>query len=476
MKTNFLSLTTSPAFFLLLFLTVFSIPSGATHLGGAELTYTHLTGSQYKVQCAYYRDCFGIAVPPALTLRLSSASCAVDLNFTMPNISHTEITPLCPYDSSTCLGGNAAGIQKWIYEVDVNVPGQCPDWIFSVTDCCRNASITTLQSPAAFSLYVEARLNNVLYDNSSPQFTNDPFMLTCMNDDFFYNNGMFDPDGDSLVYSLVCPYYDSNNCIPYLPGYSAQHPLSSNPPITLDPFTGDYFMHPIAPEIAVIAFQVQDYRNGALIGSVTRDFQVSTRSCTNFNPTLTHMNGTSQQFVWVFPGDTVCFDVFTNDPNNVTDTLTLTWNQVIPAATFVTAGNYHPTGTFCWIPTLADVRSQPWMFTAMVRDDYCPIENEAIFSYFIYVTLDSSLVFLNTSSPEKDFQASVSPNPTTGMLNVLAGGKRVTLELCNQLGECLLRKNEGHFIDLSGLADGIYLLKISDGSKSFPKKVIVKKE
>ena len=78
----------------------------------------------------------------------------------------------------------------------------------------------------------------------------------------------------------------------------------------------------------------------------------------------------------------------------------MTWNQVIPSATFGTTGAYHPTGTFCWIPTVNDVRSQPYMFTAMIRDDFCPMNNAGIYSYYIYVTLDSSLVWLYDKVPE----------------------------------------------------------------------------
>ena len=434
----------------------------ASHNAGGALTYTHLSGNNYRFHAIYYRDCQGIPAPGSMNLVISSVSCNVNQIYTMIPLPGTgiEINLPCMGVSTDCTGGTAPGMQKWEYEVDVALPGQCPDWLFYFTDCCRNVAITTAQNPGSETLYVEAHLNNYNGENSSPQFTNDPLIFACMNQDFHYNNGMFDADGDSLVYNLICARSAPNTCVFYYPPHSAQQPFLSAPPITLDYFTGDYFMHPTAQEVGLVVYEVSDYRNGELMGSVMRDVMMYTIPCSNQNPAATHMNGTAQQIAYVFPNDTICFDIFSDD-TDVLDSLTMTWNQVIPAATFSTAGAPHPTGTFCWIPSLNDVRSNPYMFTSMIRDNFCPLNNAGVYSYYIYVTLDSSLVYLDTKDFINNSSFSIYPNPSNGIFIVQSIQQFSQMTIYNSLGECVLKKNFENTIDLSEQPAGVYFVELT---------------
>ncbi len=435
-------------------------PVSASHNAGGAISYTHISGNLYKVRVAYYRNCLGTPVPGFLNLRVISLSCNIDLTYTMSPIPGTglEIVLTCPGILTTCNGGSITGFQKHEYEVDISLPGQCPDWIFSYNDCCRNGSITTLQSAASADTYIEARLNNLNGDNNSPQFTNDPLIFACLDQDLHYNNGMFDADGDSLVYQLISARSGPNANILYYPSHSAWQPLISIPPVTFDFFTGDLFIHPTAQEVGVVVYEVKDYRNGELKGSVMRDVMMYTIPCSNQNPTATHMNGTSQQIAYVFPNDTICFDIFSDD-TDVLDSLTMTWNQVIPAATFTTTGAPHPTGNFCWIPLLNDVRSNPYMFTAMIRDNFCPLNNAGVYSYYIYVTLDSSLVFLSANDFFEDSPLLVSPNPSQGIFTIQSARQFSRLKIYNSLGECVFKKEFENRIDLSDQPGGIYFVE-----------------
>jgi hypothetical protein len=465
------------AVFALVFTTVLccSNIAHASHVAGADLTYQHLSGNLYRIRCTFYRDCFGIAAPGTIDLNVSSVSCGVNQMYSMIPIPVTgqDIILICPGETSTCVGGSVLGMQKWEYEVDVPLQGQCADWTFSISIAARSAAITTLQNPNAANLYVEAHLNNQNSDNSSPAFTNDPLIYVNTGQDFHYNNGAYDIDGDSLAYYLVCPLNAPNVCVLYAPGYSALQPFLSNPPVTFDNFTGDYFMHPTISEVGVIAYKIFDYRNGELMGSVTRDIILYTTPDANNNPTATGMDGTSQQFDYVFPNDTICFDILSDDVD-AADSLSMSWNQVIPGATFTTTSGLHPTGTFCWTPDLNNVRSQPYMFTALIHDENCAINDAGVYSYFIYVTLDSSLV-LNTSNPSDQINISIYPNPSDGNFTIDQVENISFLKIydAGKLIQTIKPDRNQFFLDA---VTGVYCIEIifKDG-KSRKQKLLLKK-
>jgi hypothetical protein len=445
------------------FFAVASMPHRAkASVAGASLTYTHLAGNIYTLRLTLYRDCAGIGAPPWVLVNALSVNCAVNIDYNLLPVAGTgtEITLPCAGTFTNCTGGSGPGFQKWEYEQSVAITHLCTDWIFSYASCCRTGG--TVQ--AGSTLYVEARLDNSTADNSSPQFTNDPVLFACMNRDIHFNNGMYDADGDSLVYHLT----DAIGAVYVFP-YTGQQPVTSVPPVTCDSFTGDFFMHPAAIESGPVVFEIREYRNGVMVGSVLREVNVYTVPCNDNMPAESGMNGTSQQILYVLPGDTACFDIFSDDLDTA-EALTMTWNNTIPAAAFSTAGSPHPTGTFCWTPSPADVRSQPYMFTSVIRDNCCPANNTGTYSFFIYVTLDSSLV-LNNNAAIKNPLFIISPNPATGIFTFRCDEKFSLLKIYNQSGECILNGDFASPVDLSDQPSGVYFIK----AMTFDGKVITQK-
>lgn len=384
---------------LILVATVFSANNSfASHMAGADLTYEYVGNGQYLVTFTLYRDCFGIPAPTSESLTLSSSTCNnFSQFFTLDAIPGTgqEITYTCDGTLTTCNGGTAPGIQEWVYQTTVTVPAQCPDWVFSVSDCCRNQAITTIANASGDNLYIEAYLNNTIFDNNSPTFSNVPIAFECIGQDNFYNHGVIDADGDSLVYFFIPPKNNANDPLAYNPTYSIANPITSVPAASINQTTGDIFLHPTQSEIGVIAILVQEWRNGVLIGSVMRDMQIYTVQCNNTLPSATGINGTTNFNTTSCIGGQLCFDVISADvdPN---DTLTMSWNQAIPGATFITTSGPRPVGHFCWTPTPADARPQPYTFTVTVRDNACPSNGVQTYSYSIIV---SNMTVNVTSTP-----------------------------------------------------------------------------
>ena len=371
--------------FLSLFLT--TERTHATHMAGADLTYTYIGNNQYLITYTFYRDCIGIDAQTSINLNYGSDSCGFTDNITLLPVPGTgqQITFVCPGTLTTCDGGTATGIQRWEYTGVVTLNQGCPDWNFNATACCRNAAITTLTNPDGYDMFIEANLNNTISQNNSPVFSNIPIAFECIGQNNYYNHGAIDAEGDSLVYAFIAPRDGPNAPVNYMPGYSIANPLSSTPPVSINPGTGDVFIHPTASEVSVFAVLVQEYRNGILIGSIIRDIQVYTVQCNNELPLASGINGTANYTMNVCLNGPICFDILSSDLDTP-DSLTMTWNNGIPGATFTSTTAQHPVGTFCWTPDINDVRTLPYIFTVTVRDNACPSNGVQSFSYAIYLS------------------------------------------------------------------------------------------
>ncbi len=415
------------AFVLITNLSTFT--ASATHSSGADLQYTWVSGNTFKVTVSFYRDCAGVAAPATITLNAKSTTCSRNQNYTLNLVSGTgqEITFPCRSVQTKCTNSGSvnAGYQRYEYSNNVTLPQQCTDWVMSFYVCCRNCAITTLNNPCADNMYIEATLNNVAAPrNNSAQFTNIPVALICVNQSFTYNHGVFDPDGDSLVYSFITPktFNTSTNTVgsvTFNPGFSSTSPLTSSPATTLNSANGDITMFPtVNGEIGVCAIIVREYRNGVLIGSAIRDMQFLTRICNpNFLPTASGINGTGNFEVTVCPGANINFTVSSADPNPA-DTIVMSWNNSISAATFNTVGAKLPVGTFNWTPTLADARAQPYTFIVIVRDNACPYAGSQTYSFIIHVPVITASV----SSPVFSGYNVACNGASTGAITATGGG------------------------------------------------------
>lgn len=270
----------------------------ASHFAGVDLTYQY-TGvpNQYLLRLKLYRDCSGIDAPLSVDVCYSSASTGQSGTINMPTVS-SQVVPsnACVTAPAVCPGG-IGDIEEYIYEATVTLPVPASDWLFSWGQCCRNAAISTLQNAAGEGIYTSALLDNITAPtNSSPSFVNLAYTRFCVNNTFFYDQGAFDIDGDSLVFSLApaesdngfgCPFPFAP--IPYVNPYSATNPLSSSIPVTINPNTGIVNFIPSAVQVAVICVLVEEYRNGVKIGSVKRDIQINIVGiCNQIIPSFTN--------------------------------------------------------------------------------------------------------------------------------------------------------------------------------------------
>ena len=201
-------------FFLIVFISFFSsTDSLASHAAGMDISYECISqGSSsdtYKVTLKFYRDCDGIAAPSSHQLNYSS-SCGSNTTSLNQVGSAVNINPAC---LSFCNGGNSIGIEQYTYEGTITL-SHCSNWVLSVCEAARNNAITTITNPGGQDLCVEATLNNTVYCNNSPTFSQYPTPFICAGNFYCYNNGAIETDGDSLVWygKLYCTLFSNKSC------------------------------------------------------------------------------------------------------------------------------------------------------------------------------------------------------------------------------------------------------------------------
>ncbi len=458
-----------------------AMPARATHTAGMELTYRSLGGLTVELTLTYYRDCAGIAEPTIAMVAVTSANAgyAAVVAAAKDAGPGTGITAPCPSAPTTCNGGSSTGILRFVYRGTVTLPSPQTDWTFAYSVCCRNCAITTLQNPCNEKLYVEALLDNLnAPGNSSPAFSNIPLVFACLGQPFHYNAGMTDPDGDSLVCSLVPPLSAAGTPVPFLSPATVANPIAGAASFNLDPVTGDLSFLPMLAEIAVLAVEVQEHRNGIVVGRVVRDIQVYAGPCGNNLPSLTGMDGTSAYSRTVHPGDTVCVTVYSDDADSLQN-LSLQCSNGIANAVYTASAGPRPSMQVCWIPDSSDAGANPHVFVLTVADDACPVNGMRSYGYRF--TVAPAGASTGTDGSEADMAAAglrLYPNPApghavasvvppaSGMLNAWltdAAGRTVRM-LPQERG---IRNREMEIpIPLQDLPAGIYFIRVifSDGS------------
>ncbi|MGB0839690.1 MAG: hypothetical protein ACPGXL_06095, partial [Chitinophagales bacterium] len=200
-----------------------SVSVYGNHAMAVDLNYACIADNTYEITLDFYYDCGSniLQTPPESPLiQVQSGTCGAFFSVNLdqiPNLSGEEVSQICETEllagNSNCNGGILPGVERYVYKGLVLLPESCTDWVFSYRQEMgetRSATISNLESPELFPIYVEARLNNLLGCNNSPSFAASPVSYFC-NQNSIYNSGVVETDGDSLVFSLVVPLENVNS-------------------------------------------------------------------------------------------------------------------------------------------------------------------------------------------------------------------------------------------------------------------------
>jgi|GEM_PF-989283 len=274
----------------------------ATHIVGGELTYRCLGNHWYEFYLTVRRDCqFGeepFDPKPYLTIFNGQNQFLVQLgkNGYVP-LTLLSIRQIQDTLHQACLSQlQPVCVEEARYVGRVYLPPSEPSgYILAYQRCCRNRTITNIQSPletgTTYFVHIPGHALNLC--NSSPVFKAWAPLYLCVNQPFSFDHSAFDADGDSLVYKLCTPYQGLDRQNPqnlradpppykpilWKPPYSEQD-MMGGVPLSMDSVTGRMTATPATIGQFLIGVCVEEYRNGVLIGRYHRDFEFNVRPCT----------------------------------------------------------------------------------------------------------------------------------------------------------------------------------------------------
>jgi hypothetical protein len=477
----------------------------ANHIAGMDLTLTNLSGDDYLIRLALYRDCAGMDAPATAAFVVT---CTADstLSFSITGVpmasgSGDQVSTVCGCGTwvTTCNGGTYFGLKEYIYETQVTLP-PCNHWRISWSGseanldglCCRFPS-NAIVNPTGEHAYIELTLDNLNAPGAStPYFLRPPGGVFVDDRTICIQMGSIDPNGDSLSYSLATPMTNGfNGTVSWVAPYSATYPLPGMPPVSLDPITGNLCVTPSMPFLSIFKIQIQKWRRinntPTLIGTLYRDGYVWAIHNNNQPPVLggidtTLTNGYDPNdttfTIEVDLGDTLQFAIWGYDPDQPgtslgkPDIFSISWNNGIPQGSFQPHHNSTDSAfaIFSWVPDSTDA-GKTHSFVATIRDYACFLYERQSYTYYIHVT-DLPVEVEQPAFANETWN--ISPVPFTSRLEV-------TLPGSFQEGQIVLFDMQGRkayttavtqnsllqtfTLHTSKLKPGVYLLQLenSDG-------------
>ena len=358
----------------LIFLLIIFISSSAysSVLLGGEITCRNINGLKYETTLTIYRDTITGNIPLNYTITYQDAADSIIA-------SHIVNT------TQVILGPNGFKSYKYIDTIIFPLTGS---FKASVWDCCRD-SVYNISNTNSSGMYIDCM---VLADgnNSTPRFLSVPITLAQFNRPFSYNTTPYDSNGDSLTWELSVPYdalIDSaNGNITISPLLYILPPTDSSFPFKMDSLTGDITFKPNQSGKFQIVVKVNEWRNGQLIGYITRDMELLVIQSMNLPPNAnalitilpqvnntTWIQGTPTPTTNLSPMENLTIEFHSVDSTNFNGPWALYYGsslQNTSAYHYEVVSTYWYDGWFVWYPTFNDVSNNPYFTTLRVADEY----------------------------------------------------------------------------------------------------------
>ncbi len=402
-----------------LLLLLFPFALQASHIIGGNFEIVQTGPNSYDCSLIVYRDCrTGVPNPPVPLIDsirigvfdLLTNQLVLNTYLYKFDSTYVELGDSCYKPTNIC-------VQEIRMFNTLKLPDNNSGYLVSAQICCRNYVIDNITSPGSTGITWTATIPKpqLAFQNSTPDFGDYPALgFLCLNNLRQLDLSATDADGDSLYYqfaeALTSPETNpfAPQSPPYSPvnwriGHSYSAPIISTPPISIDGTTGILSCTASQLGIFVFAYEVQEYRNGVLIGTVRRDLQIQVLNCLVDEPPVFILPTDS---LFTFEGGVnQCVKILVVD-SNLNDSIVLISrfdsSKVDPSSWASLSINsigvgYNPY-SLCWTPTCSEsVNGTSFLLELEAYSKGCSGKKEAIKT--LYFTLPSILDSLYNALP-----------------------------------------------------------------------------
>lgn len=299
---------------LILVIVCFCLPTiEARHIVGGDVTYQFVSFNgdstlvTYDIIFNIYRDSESGGAPFDNDARFGVYQQQADGSwehiFTTDRLDFGPVDQIPVIDDPCRREPDDVGVQATFYDFRLTLEVSEFDYMVVYQRCCRNNNISNLVSPestgAAFNVVISSAAQRL--GNSSPVFEEYPPIFVCAGFPLDVDVSGSDIDGDFLRYSFCLPSAaggrggpgcdqstapNPNGCPPpydsvvFRAPYTTEIPMGGDPVVSINPFTGLITGIPDIQGQFVLGMCIEEFRDGELIGSVSRDFQFNVLECT----------------------------------------------------------------------------------------------------------------------------------------------------------------------------------------------------
>ncbi len=268
----------------------------ATHNRAGELTLTQISGLTYEIKITTFTYSLSPAKRSELEVQWGDNT--------------TSIAPIIPPILSL-----PNYYLKNTYITRHTYPGPGTYQVV-VQDPNRNLGVKNIPNSVnvIFSVKTTISINSGIGENSTPILLNYPIDKAALGRTFIHNPAAFDPDGDSLSYSLAICSKENGE-----PIENYTFPKASDS-LFVNPLTGDLvWKTPVEIGVYNIAMNISEWRNGVKIGNIVRDMQIDVFESNNHPPVIDSLG-----LICILGGNKLTYEFEVTDEDNDTINVGLT--------------------------------------------------------------------------------------------------------------------------------------------------------
>jgi len=393
----------------------------AEHTLGGSVEYTYLGFDQetglysYRATFITYVDRnsnnYPGGVQPSIYYGVYDAGTLERLSFDITDVTELrDLSAVLPPDCNFTAFEDY-GVTENRYEILLELPANEGGYYLFQERCCRSSIVDNLALSEATGNIYYTYIPPAPITNSTPVSTENISFVACANEPYFVNTSMFDPDGDSLVYSfeqpfntfdvipapappLVFPGVESFPRTDYEANYSLENPFGPNSYARVDANgITEYYSEQLG--INVVNMRVDEYRQiggeYVLINSHYREIQLLVTDCpVNTVPELAISDSSrvSNDTLYFMQGEEACFDFMLDSVDLDTVSIDL-YGSILDGsdgyngslASFARQeGSGQVMASFCWDPG-CNVGEFP--VTIEINDRGCPPKQQFINLLFV---------------------------------------------------------------------------------------------